>query len=93
MDISVETSIEFTRETGNIWIAVFYPMPKEEFLRDFDIKVRDVTGQVVYPFECYAIRRGLGTDGPSLEMRFRDRSWTLLPENSKLIAELHSPSA
>jgi hypothetical protein len=86
-------STAYRKETGNIWGFDFAPMPDAQFMSNFDWRVRDETGNVIYEFEAYMIRTLKGPNGPFLNMRFRDRAWRAAPDNAKLVAELHSPAA
>jgi hypothetical protein len=89
----VVRSTSFAKETGNVWGFNFSPMPDPEFMANFDWRVHDPSGQIIYEFEAYMMRRLQGPDGPFLNMRFRDHSWREVPEGIPLIAELHSPAA
>jgi hypothetical protein len=89
----VVLSTSYGKETGNIWGFNFSPMPDAAFMANFDWRVRDPGGQIIYEFEAYMMRQLTGPDGPFLNMRFRDHAWRELPDTAKLIAELHSPAA
>lgn len=80
------------KHTGVVWQFDF-PYPDESFLNNFDWRVLHPDGRVL-EFEGHFIRKSCLPDGtPILSMRFRDRGWTLQPEGTRLVAELHSPAA
>ena len=86
-------SSSFAKETGNVWGFNFFPMPDAAFMANFDWRITDPTGQIIYEFEAYMMRQLSSAGGLVLNMRFRDHSWRQTPDNASLIAELHSPAA
>jgi hypothetical protein len=78
-----------SKHTGIVWGASF-PYPSPKFLDDMGWRASDNSGRNLQ-WEAYGMRKIMVGGKPVLEMRFRDRGWTPVPEGSDVTVELITP--
>lgn len=78
------------KHTGMVWGATF-PCPNSKFLEDMGWKVYETASGRHLEWEPYGMRK---LPNGMLEMRFRDRGWTITPataDQTTITVELVSP--